>query len=62
MEREDLPGFIAIVKIIKAELRMKQGRHDEAQLIVTEASKIAEKLGLEYLKPQIFALQTSFIR
>ena len=62
MEREDLPGFIAIVKIIKAELRMKQGRHDEAQSIVTEVLKIAEKVGLEYLKPQIFALQTSFIR
>jgi tetratricopeptide (TPR) repeat protein len=62
MEKEDLPRFIAIVKIIKTEPRMKQGRHDEAQLIVTEASKIAENVGLEYLKPQIVALQTTFVR
>jgi tetratricopeptide (TPR) repeat protein len=62
MLKEDLPGFIAIVKIIKAELRMKQGRHNEARSIVAEVSKIAENVGLEYLKPQLVALQASFIR
>ena len=52
MEKEDLPGFIAKIKITKAELRMKQGRYDDAQSIVSEVSEIADKVGLEYLKPQ----------
>jgi tetratricopeptide (TPR) repeat protein len=62
IQKQGLPGFMAIIEIIKAELRLKQGRHDEARLIVEEVSKIAEKVGLEYLKSQLVALQASFIR
>jgi tetratricopeptide (TPR) repeat protein len=62
MQKEDLPGFIAIVKIIKGELRMKQARHEEAQSLIAEISKIADSVGLEYLKQQVIELQASFIR
>ena len=52
-EEMDLPGVIGLAILLKGELRLKQGRLNEAQELEHEVRRTAELPGLAYLKDRI---------
>ncbi len=53
----ELPGFIGNALYLKSELRLKQGRYEEAQQLISEVLQLSKKPGLAYLHEKAFLLQ-----
>jgi tetratricopeptide (TPR) repeat protein len=45
-----LRGHIGIARCLKSELRLRQGRHEEARTLADEVMRLSEQAGLEYLR------------
>jgi tetratricopeptide (TPR) repeat protein len=56
-KENNLPGFIGNALCLKSELRFKQGRHAEANQILSEVLKMAEHPGLAHLRDEAILLQ-----
>ncbi len=56
--RKELPGIHGILLLLKAELRLKQGRLDEASSLLEDIRSLAENPGLGYLSRKAEKLQS----
>ncbi|MFW9958999.1 MAG: hypothetical protein ACFFCT_13090 [Candidatus Odinarchaeota archaeon] len=56
-DKKDLPGIQGILLLLKTDLRLKQGRKDEANELLKEIRSIAKKPGLSYLNDKADDLQ-----
>jgi tetratricopeptide (TPR) repeat protein len=56
-DKKDLPGIQGILILLKTELRLKQGRIDDANELLKEIRSIAKKPGLRYLNDKAHDLQ-----
>jgi tetratricopeptide (TPR) repeat protein len=59
---KDLPGHEAQLLLLKAELRMKQGRHEEGQQIMESVLEITDYPALENLHSEASATKESWIK
>ncbi|MHA1907872.1 MAG: tetratricopeptide repeat protein, partial [Candidatus Thorarchaeota archaeon] len=50
LAKNDFPGIAAQSKLLKAKFKEKQGRHDEAQLLLKQVLEKAESPSMRYLK------------
>jgi len=53
----ELQGFIGNALYLMGELRLKQGRHDEAQELLQEMLRLSEKPGLAYLREKALQVE-----
>jgi tetratricopeptide (TPR) repeat protein len=58
MSNKDLPGIQGILLLLKTELRLKQGRIDEANNLLKEIRSIAKDPGLDFLGRKAFEMQS----
>jgi len=58
ISRKDLPGIQGILLLLKTELRLKQGRIDEASNLLKDIRSIAKNPGLKYLGRKADELQS----
>ena len=58
ISRKDLPGIQGILLLLKTELRLKQGRIDEASRLLKDIRSIANNPGLKYLGRKAVELQS----
>jgi tetratricopeptide (TPR) repeat protein len=56
--KKNLPGIKGILLLLKAELRLKQGRVDEASILLKDIMSISENPGLGYLGRRVNELQS----
>ncbi len=54
---KELPGFIGYALCLKSELRFKQGRHEEAQQLISEVLHMSTKQGLAPLRDKALVIQ-----
>jgi tetratricopeptide (TPR) repeat protein len=59
---KDLPGHEAQLLLLKAELRMKQGRHEESQQLMESVLEMTDYPALEYHHSQASATKESWIK
>ncbi|MFX1368478.1 MAG: tetratricopeptide repeat protein [Promethearchaeota archaeon] len=58
VERKELPGIRGVLLLLKAELRLKQGRMEEAGSLLEDIRSLAENPGLGYLGRKAEKLQS----
>ncbi len=54
---KDLPGILALALLLRAELRFKQNRRDDAFDILRQVNEMTKQPGLEYLKEHVSDLK-----
>ncbi len=59
---KDLPGHEANVLMLKAELRMKQGRHEESERLIESVIEATDYPALEYLHVRATEIRESWAR
>ncbi|MHA2355675.1 MAG: tetratricopeptide repeat protein [Candidatus Thorarchaeota archaeon] len=58
VEEKDLPGIRGLSLLLKAELRFKQGREEEAHKLLTEVQRLAEHPSMSFLKEKVAELRS----
>ena len=57
----NLPGYIGIALCLKSELRIKQGRHNEAQEFAEEILRMSKKPGMEFLRNEALQVHDALL-
>ena len=58
---KELPGYIGYTLCLKSELRLKQGRHDEAQQLISETLRMSSNPSIGFLRDKALVLQRAYI-
>jgi len=62
VEMNDIPGFYGRFLVLKSELRMRQGRHDEAEEILDSAIEMTDNTAMRFLHRDALAKKEEWVK